>query len=180
MLYKYIPTLILVCLLSLNFNPYAEAQSRYSKLIGLDVLHNDKHTSLRFRMGYAYQITPTFSAGIGTGFTYYDDPLSVVPLYIDITYSLGKGDAIPFLFLRSGYSFSILTDTDVQVDEHEGGYLLNPGAGIRFATKSGVGFYFSVGYNLNHSLIRNERGTNRTVQTDITYERLMVGVGLLF
>lgn len=158
----------------------ATAQSGYKIQPGLDVLHGDAETSLRIQVAYIYRLAPNFWAELGTSYTHYDDPLSLVPLFFGLKYPLGKGDIVPFLFIRGGYSFSILTDTDVRVDSHEGGGLFNPGLGIQLATKSGTAFYFSAGYNVDHSTFKNETGTSRTVKTDVTYKRLMVGVGFLF
>jgi|AntRauTorcE11897_2_1112592.scaffolds.fasta_scaffold05345_4 long-subunit fatty acid transport protein len=180
MLYKYILKLILLCLFSLNFNPSAQAQSRYSKQIGLDVLHNDKNTSLRFRVAYAYQITPEFSAGVGAGFTYYNDPLSLLPVFAELNYSLTQNQLTPYLLLRAGYNFSILTETDTRVDSHRGGLMLNPGIGLKLGGNSGIGWNLSVGYNLDNSQFEVQEVNEQTIKTDITYKRLMAGFGLSF
>lgn len=176
----HIQKALFICLLLTVLNQSAFAQKEFEIDTGLDVLHSDERTSLRIQFAYLHKIAPKFSAGLGSGYTHYDDPLSLIPVFINLKLDLHRGNIIPFLFLKSGYSFSILTDKNFDVDDHEGGWLFNPGVGIQFATKSDVSLYINTGFNLNHSQFKNEVFGNSTATNKITYKRLLVGVGLIF
>lgn len=154
------------------------AQSDYQLHIGLDVLPGDEVVSQRIKVISRYQVSSKFSAGLGTGFTYYNDPLSVLPVFIDLKYELMRPSLTPFIFLNTGYNISILTDTHTRIDNHRGGWMLNPGIGLEFNAEHGLGWHLSVGYNIDHSQFDVQEGTSRTIKTDVTYKRLMAGVGL--
>lgn len=147
---------------------------------GIDVLPGRESTSLRYWIVNGYQFNPKFSAGLGIGFTYYGDPLSLIPLFINLKYWTSEAEVSPFFFLNGGYNISVLTDTGTQVDSHNGGFLLVPGMGLKFETTGNLALYINAGYNLDNSSYRQETFNNRTVITDISYRRLMIGFGLSF
>lgn len=155
-------------------------ESGYVNQTGMAVLPGQGATSVRFQMVNGYQFTPKFSAGIGIGFATYNDPLNLVPFFIDMKYKFLKANTTPFVFLKSGYSFSILSDDDTQVENHRGGFMLNPGIGLQFDTSKGFGWYFTAGYNRDRSGFDQERWDGRIVENDVTYRRLLLGFGLSF
>src|SRR5699024_10540046 len=127
-----------------NTNP-----SKNSFLLGFDILSGNKTASPRWKISYRRHFTSTLSGGIGTGFTYYNDPLSLLPVYATIKYRLLKTLVFPFIAIKAGYNFSILTHTNTLVDDHNGGLLLNPVVGIQIPLKTGNAFYISAGYNVD-------------------------------
>ncbi len=147
---------------------------------GIDVLPGQETTSVRYWVVNGYRFNPKFSAGLGIGFTYYGDPLSLLPLFINLNYRISETEVKPFFFLNSGYNISILTDTETQVDSHNGGFLLIPGMGLEFETTGNTTLYINAGYNFDNSSYRQETFNNRTIKTDISYRRLMFGFGLSF
>lgn len=147
---------------------------------GIDVLPGQESTSVRYWIMNGYRFNPRFSAGLGIGFTYYDDPLSLLPLFINLNYRITETGVRPFFFLNSGYNISILTDTETQIDSHNGGFLLIPGMGLEFETTGNATLYLNAGYNFDNSSYRQETFNNRTIKTDISYRRLMFGFGLSF
>lgn len=154
-------------------------ESGYVNYTGMAVLPGLDATSVRFQMVNGYQFSPKFSAGLGFGFTTYSDPLSLAPFFLDVKYKFLKANTTPFVFLKSGYSFSILAD-DIEVEEHRGGYMLNAGFGLQFDTGKGFGWYFTAGYNREHSSFEQERWDGRIVENEITYRRMQFGFGLSF
>ncbi|SHF57306.1 hypothetical protein SAMN05443144_11065 [Fodinibius roseus] len=72
------------------------------------------------------------------------------------------------------------TDPEKRIDHHRGGWMLNPGIGLQFNPEHGPCWYLSIGYNIDHSQFDTHEGTSRTIETDITYKRLMAGVGFAF
>lgn len=149
-------------------------------LIGFEILPGDQTTSPRFRIGYNRRLTPNLYGGIGVGFTYYNDPLSLLPVFITLKYRLLQASVFPFISLKTGYNFSFVTAKNTSADNHKGGLLFNPAIGIQFTLKKGIALYFSGGYNIDHASFGHGRKGVRTVATDITYRRFMAGVGLIF
>jgi len=167
-----------ILLIILNYS--ATAQSNSNIYVGLEVLPGDDTVSQRLKVIGRYQIGPQLSAGLGTGFTYYNDPLSLLPVFVDLQYKLFRTKLSPFVFLNTGYNISILTDTQTRIDNHRGGWMLNPGIGLQFTSDNGPGWHLSVGYNIDHSQFNTQEGTSRIIETDISYKRLMAGFGLSF
>lgn len=177
---RFIPKILFLCLIFATLTIPAIAQSDHKITIGLDILPGDDTVSQRLKVISRYQISSKFSAGLGAGFTYYNDPLSLLPVFVDLNYELMRTSLTPFIFLNTGYNISILTDTHTRIDNHRGGWMLNPGLGLQFNSERGLGWHLSVGYNIDHSQFDTQEGTNRTIETDLTYKRLMAGFGLSF
>lgn len=172
--------ILLLCLIFAFANTFAVAQSDHKIYSSLEMLPGDDTVSERLKVATSYQLSPQLSAGLGTGFTYYNDPLSLIPIFLDLKYKLMQNDLAPFIFLNTGYTISVLTDTGTRTDGHRGGWMLNPGLGVQFEPPNGPGWYLSIGYNTDHSHFKRREGTNRTTKTEITYKRLMAGFGLFF
>lgn len=155
----------------------------YMSRTGFDILlapGSRSSASARFYTVHGHHFTPSFSVGIGLGYTPYNDPLTLVPFFIDMTYRIMQENASPFLFLKAGYNFSIQHDEELVIDNHTGGVLLNPGAGIEFNLSSGFGLFINAGYSIDHSAYEIESWGNRTVVTDLSFRRLSFGAGIVF
>lgn len=155
-------------------------ESVYQFRTGLDVLPGADTRSFRYWLVNGLQPNPRFFAGLGIGVTYYNDPLSLMPLFIDLNYAFKSDGIYPYLFLRSGYNFSIYTDRDLPLVSHAGGLFLNPGAGLQYETGSGVSWQLSLGYNSDRAHFKRQGFNTQIIETDITYRRLMLGVAILF
>ncbi len=155
-------------------------ESGYVNHTGMAFLPGPDATSIRFQMVNGYQFTPKLSAGLGFGLVTYNDPLNLAPLFLDVKYKFLEANTTPFAYFRSGYSFSIMTDDELQVEEHKGGHMLNMGFGLQFDTARGFGWYFTAGYNKDHSGFDQERWDGRIVENDISYRRIQFGFGLSF
>lgn len=157
----------------------------YVNFTGLDYLPGELGSAIRFQMVNGYQIDPNFSMGIGIGYTNYNDPLSAIPLFLDLKYKLLKANTTPFLYLKPGYSFSLLmnesgeTNNRNEIESHKGGRTINAGIGLNFIVNENIGWYFSLGYSRDN-LSYKEMQNIRTVETEITYSRVMFGFGLTF
>lgn len=84
-----------------HLKPVYYTQSGYINHTGLDLLPGGDRTSVRLQMINGYQFTPLIAAGIGIGFTTYNDPLGLIPLYLEGKLKLKEANTAPFLFLRS-------------------------------------------------------------------------------
>lgn len=152
----------------------------YINQTGTDLLPGRGNSSVRFQMLHGYRFSPVFSTGVGFGFTTYNDPLGLIPVYLETKYRLITTNTAPFIFIKVGYNFSVLTDETVEVDRHRGGLLLNPGIGIQFDTSRQFGWYFTAGYNVDSSFYEQEQFGGRVIETDISYRRILFGIGLVF
>lgn len=122
--------------------------------------------------------------GLGLGFEHYDR--GVVPLFAEFKYFLSTAPFSPFVSARIGYAFPAeklqQNDFYTSIDKTYGGILLNPEAGVRFATRSNGYFIASIGYNYQ-SLSYHENymywtGYDRTVFTD--FNRISLRLGFIF
>ncbi len=152
----------------------------YVNLSGVSILPGGSTSTPSFQMINGYQFNSQLSAGIGIGFVLYNDPLNLMPLFLDIKYKFLEANTTPFVFFKSGYSFSILPDESMEVESHRGGFMMNPGVGLQFDTSGGFGIYFSAGYNLDNSSFEQEGFNGRIIVNDISYRRLLLGFGLTF
>ncbi|MGF1669521.1 MAG: hypothetical protein ACFCU6_03665, partial [Balneolaceae bacterium] len=82
----------------------------YFNHIGLETLSADGNTTLRPFVINGYRFTSRLSAGIGVGFTPYNDPLALIPVFLDLNYRFIESGIFPFVYLRGGHSFSIHSD----------------------------------------------------------------------
>lgn len=127
-----------------------------------------------------YRVSPNFSAGIGIGFTHYNEPLSLIPLFIDLNYKILNSGITPFASFKVGYSFSVQTEEDARIDNHSGGIMINPGTGLHFKLADKLGLLLHIGFNIYHADFERRIFRTGTFREDLTYKRLNFGAGLAF
>lgn len=154
--------------------------SGYVNYTGIDLLSGQEGTTVRFMTVNGYQFNPRLSVGVGVSFVPYNDPLGLIPVYIDSRYKFLKANTTSFVFIRMGYSLSVMSDEDIEVDRHRGGFMFNPGIGLQFNTNSKYGWYFTAGYNADNSNFEQDQGFGRTIVEEITYRRVQFGFGFSF
>lgn len=154
--------------------------SGYVNQTGLDLLPGNEVTSVRFQMVNGYQFTPRFSAGLGVGYTTYNDPLSLVPVFLDLRFKLFKANTTSYIFFKGGYNFTAHTDDAVLIEGKRGGYTINPGVGLHFDTSGDHGWYINVGYNIDKFGFDQQGWGGQTVINDHTFKRVNFGLGLSF
>lgn len=154
-------------------------ETGYFNRTGFDVLRADDIT-VRFYMVNGYRFTSQFSVGVGIGITPYNDPLTLIPFFIDFNLQLLEANTSPYIFLKTGYNFSLHHDEDVEIDRHSGGLLFNPGAGIQFNLRKGFGLYINAGYNIDNSTYEFETWGPQTIVNDLSFRRVNIGLGLSF
>lgn len=153
----------------------------YANQVEFTVLPGANTTSVGIQVVRVRRFTDWFCGGLGIGFTHYNDPLDLVPIFVNAKFvAPGTGGAIPFASLDIGYSVSIHVNDDVEIDEHRGGVLISPSVGVLFKSNSDFKYYVKAGYNINKARYEQPQWGNRILETNITYKRLLFGVGLLF
>jgi hypothetical protein len=152
----------------------------YVNQTGLEILPGKGPTSVRFQMVHGYQFHPLFSAGLGFGFSTYNDPLGLVPFFLEFRLKLAEANTASFIFLKTGYNISSHNDERVPVENHSGGMMINPGIGLQFDTSSGFGLYFHAGYNIDEASFEQDGGGGQIIITELAYKRIHFGFGLSF
>ncbi|REL24803.1 hypothetical protein DYD21_16715 [Rhodohalobacter sp. SW132] len=156
------------------------SDSGFFNRTGSDLLFSSDHSTARFYTINGYRFTPFVSAGLGIGYVPYNDPLGLIPIFTDLTVIFQDGDVSPYMFFRMGYTRSIKSDSDVVMDNHNGGLIVNPGLGLQFKTSRSWGFYLNVGYNRDRSAHQFDSWGGRTVENSHTYQRINLGMGFVF
>lgn len=136
-----------------------------------------------------YHISEQLSLGLGIGVEFLSG--SYMPIILDARYYIRKTGFSPFISLYGGYSLALDDDgangsgytTDVywpyqnyQPYQAKGGWLLNPGFGIRNMFGENFGIIFSVGYRVQRLYFT--AGEERRLTVD--YNRLTVKIGIIF
>ena len=152
----------------------------YINHTGIDLLTGGGKPAVRVRMVNGYQFSPNFSAGLGAGFVLYDDPLNLIPLFVDLKYKFLQANTTPFVSFKGGYSFSVLPEEDGNIESHRGGVMINPSLGIQFELTTNVGLYLTSGYDIEHASFKQSGWNGRSIQTDIIYRRVQFGIGVMF
>ncbi|MBT3242146.1 MAG: hypothetical protein HN352_03275 [Bacteroidetes bacterium] len=137
-------------------------------------------------------LTEQFSAGLGVGVEF--PAGSYMPIVIDLRYYIRNTAFSPFLSIYGGYALpldddngyyggSTAWDTDgldsyyeYTPYEAQGGFILNPGFGIRSLVGDDFGVIFSVGYRFQRLYYKADK--DRQMIAD--YNRLTLKVGITF
>lgn len=140
----------------------------------------------------SYHITEQFSAGIGIGADFLEE--TYVPLVLDMRYYFRNSHFSPYVFIQGGYSIATEKEVDVTSNpiiwdmypgwiggyptssKPKGGFLLNPGFGIRKMFSNNFGLTFSVSYHfqrLNYKVSDDNR-------IEVDYNRMNIRMGIIF
>ncbi len=155
-------------------------KSGYVNQTGINILPGENSKTVRFQMVNGYRLSAKFSAGIGVGYVPYNEPLGLVPIFVEGRYQFRGANTSPFVFFRTGYGISVLADDDAQIEHHQGGLVVNPGIGIVFYTDGGLGWSFTAGLNIDHATYEQPGWGNQNVETKLVYQRLQLGISLSF
>lgn len=155
-------------------------KSGYINRSGIETIRSGDQSSLRLYTVNGYQFTPRFSTGIGIGYTPYNDPLLLIPFFVDFTYRILEANASPFIFLKAGYNFSSVSDDNLDVSDNNGGLLFNPGIGLQFNLSNDLGWYINAGYNIDNSSYEIDLWGPQTEQNKLSFRRVNFGIGLSF
>jgi len=154
--------------------------SGYINRTGLELIPGGGSTTPRFYMVNGYQFNEYVGTGIGIGFTPYNDPLTLMPLFVDFNLRLQKQNYSPVLFVKFGYNVSLGHDDDMDLISHTGGLLFNAGLGLQFNLSSGFGWFLNAGYNIDNSRYEFDTWGPQTVREDVSFRRVNFGIGLTF
>jgi len=100
-----------------------------------------------------YQINSDFFLGVGLGVSFYDAGL-LVPLFLDIRYSLSIGQLSPYLYADGGLRLKVSNLNETKL-------FINPGIGARYALARNLALDISLG------ILSHASGFNRESFVDL-------------
>jgi hypothetical protein len=170
-------------------NRYSQRSGYYLRF-GLSMLIGKSDESgtnmLSIGLSNGYKFRNGLMVGIGTGLEEMTMPL--LPVYSELYYHPFNSHVSPFIFLKSGYGFSLMGDEETNYwygysKESTGGFLLNAGAGILLQTWDKVGINIALGYRFQQvSVTENNNYSRNSYATEyITrFNRLELQLGFVF
>ena len=125
-------------------------------------------------LGY-YKLTDRWSAGVGTGLSFYEKTL--IPVYGSIRFQIGKERKFtPYAECATGYSFAPSGNAN-------GGYFMNPSIGIQYPLKNKMKLQLAVGYELQE-LERLKKHTDgfflKEFEEKLSHHYISFKIGLRF
>lgn len=150
---------------------------RYQVAMGTGIPMSTPSTVPLFVQGEClYPFVNRLSAGIGTGFSLYDQEV-LIPLFADVQFDVLKPARLtPFLNCRVGYSFAPSGDVN-------GGFYLSPAVGVKANFFSTCKLLFSLGYELQEFDRLKQYTSSYYIsswQEALSYHSLSVRLGVIF
>lgn len=138
-----------------------------------------------------YQFDEHIAAGAGLGIDFLEE--TYIPIVADLRYYLRGTRFSPFIFAQAGYSLPTDKSAGQQIIydhysiwpypypqpedvEPQGGFLMNPGFGIRHMFHNDFGMEISFSYRYQ----RLNYQYNTSTRLEIDYSRLNIRIGILF
>jgi hypothetical protein len=152
---------------------------------------NRQSAPFSFQSLMMYQLDHNIALGIGMGIEFLEE--TYLPIVGDFRYYLRGSRFSPFVFVQSGYSlptdktangnivydyYSIWPGYYPQYEEVQplGGFMINPGFGIRHLFHADFGMEISFSYR--HQNLNYDAPTNTRIEAD--YNRLNIRIGIIF
>jgi len=144
-----------------------------------------------------YKFSKDFSLGIGVGlnlhtfqntgigefFTQYtNDQYSMAPVFLEARFTPWLKRIAPFFSLNGGYGFGVdmfnyWADGNGVI---KGGLTGGASAGIQIATRKKMGFLFHLTYKMQEAYSERDDNSGFFRVTDITFHRVLLGIGWTF
>ena len=172
---KIIFTLFLF-LTAIELNAQIPERLTVSTSIGTGIaMSTPTSTSFTWQLAGHYNINSRFSAGIGTGLSFYEKIL--IPLFADAKFFITKPHRFtPYLECGIGYSFA--------PGKHaNGGLYFNPAIGIQYAILKNKKLFFSLGYELQKlERLKTYRNNLLTAEfaEELNHNSISIKVGILW
>ncbi len=155
---------------------------------------NENKAPFSFMMINGYGITDQFAVGFGIGSEFMSE--SYLPLVIDTRYYFRKQKFSPFVFVQAGYSVPLDKESSeyhlfypsfssssiwggYDLLKPQGGYLINPGLGLKTMFSDNLGMTFTIAYHFQRLSYDRSNG-DRDTALEIDMNRLEVKVGIFF
>jgi len=153
-------------------------------------IKNQNKAPFSFMMINGYGITDQIALGFGFGAEFLQE--SYLPLVLDARYYFRTQKLSPFVFVQGGYAIPLDNETEnyhlaysdsywsgYDLLKPKGGWLFNPGVGIKSMFSDNLGITFSIAYRfqrLNYD--KEEEEIDKVMEIDLN--RLEIKFGILF
>ncbi|MFO7828188.1 MAG: hypothetical protein R6V23_06170 [Bacteroidales bacterium] len=141
--------------------------------------------SLMFLNGYRFENGVSVGAGLGL------DLLNeaYMPIVMDLKYNFTEGRINHFVYFQGGYAIPLETPDPYDYDYYtyydsdinsEGGYIINPGIGLKLYLNQKNAFSFGIGYKflqINHNY---KEYNGQSIDRIIKYNRVVLSFGYHF
>ena len=142
--------------------------------------------SMSFLLSNGYRFRNGMSIGFGTGLEELD--ISLLPVYIDLRYNPFRSRLSPFVWTKSGWSFTFGDQDDGQYyyysayPESKGGFMFNAGTGIELASWRRNAVNIGIGYRYQKITFKrvNDWGEITRNELDTRFNRIEVQFGFIF
>lgn len=139
---------------------------------------HEQYASFQLRYFQGYRILPLFAAGITTGVDFYLKEV-LLPVALSLRGDLTRSKVTPVYVIESGYGFGWLNRKTNNLT-FEGGWLFNAALGLKIHTLSSTSFVMSMGFQSQHSRIKNIFSPDNQREIVQTYKRLTLRFGMSF
>ncbi len=154
--------------------------------------NNQNKAPFSFMMVNGYGFTDQLVLGFGIGSEFMNE--SYLPLVLDTRYYLRTQKLSPFVFVQGGYSFPMDKETSnyhlsydflssiwsgYDLLQPNGGWLINPGLGIKAMFNDNLGMTFTIAYRFQRLTFDKTRDEMDKVM-EIEMNRLELKVGIFF
>lgn len=115
----------------------------YTTTIGTGIsMSEPSYTPFTWQVTGNYRLSERFSAGIGTGLSFYEETL--IPVFADLRFRLSRPHKFtPYLQGSIGYAFAPSAKAN-------GGYYLHPSIGVEYAIHQKVKLLLGIGYEIQN------------------------------
>lgn len=150
---------------------------------------NEQNAPFSFMNVTSYHLNQQFAVGLGFGTDFYKE--TYIPVVVDVRYYFRKSKFSPFAYFQAGYAISteseihqdlrylftrIWPDPEPEIAKPKGGFLINPGIGIRNMFNDHFGVIFTVGYRYQKLNYESDPGH----RLELEYNRLNIKFGIIF
>ncbi|MFY1613154.1 hypothetical protein ACOMSG_09995 [Macellibacteroides fermentans] len=155
---------------------------------------NEHKAPFLFHSSMNYSFRNNLSAGAGIGVEFYNE--TYLPVFANLLYKFNNRKVSPFVSLQAGYLIALENKTRISGGYYpydylssywpqpitrdnldaQGGFLINPSAGLFFKTSHGYGITLSAGYRFHQ--LRFSDNSDYKLRAD--YNRLSIKLGILF
>ena len=154
----------------------AERNFSYAAAIGTGIsMSEPSHTPFTVQVLGHYRISERFSAGVGSGLSFYE--MMLIPLFADAKFDLTRPRKFtPYVNCAGGYAFAPNKNAN-------GGVFLNPSLGVQYALPNKLKLQLSAGYELQN-LERLKETENvyfaSSFAEQLNHHLLTIKVGIVF
>lgn len=160
----------------LSASGQSDPRFSFSTALGTGVsMSEPASTPVLWRVTGYYHVGSRFSAGAGTGLSFYEKTL--IPVYADVRFLVTRPRRFtPFLQCGAGYSFAPQPDTG-------GGFMLSPAVGVQYALRGTMRLFLSAGYGLQKLERLKKYGGDRfsaEFAEKLSHHTILLTFGFLF